>query len=612
MTYFKAIWNIIRGSSTSTCRNKDGALVMRNGLSFKGLPISKQEEITDIITDTQKKMIERGLAPGDKLTTMAQVRDSAAAASRPIAEYALRGSGGDIAKRVMDSMFSGQGYNLNNAPQFGGMMMPNLWVDPGEAASIYAGGGLPALIINKKSKSIRHNGIKIINPLIPSSDMEKVNESAERTGLARALTDGCRDGLTYGGSLVFPMFKKEMPASLLMGVGMLAKLGIVGKGCIDRYVCLDRNNAITIPNWNPTAEDFLNPRTYFIPYLGSDVSGQRCARIVPLPQAGYWGALMTMGWGTSDIVSWFQAVCNYESVAYAIPTMIKQMSILVRTFNIDLTNALNGVTDLTDLDRETTIAMHEASNEDPISMDVIGDVKAIERDFTAVAELTRIVRQDVGAKSMLPEEQLWSSDRGAFGSGDQTDGINERQWEGIKFINHEIQDRAKNLAMLEIINALGKDRDEVMRVLSSTRVEIMGPRIENAETRSTIAGALAAGVFDLVASGMQLESALSIVLPYGDDHLAPTDDVLKKIKEHQEEADEREKEDHDLDTQLKQKQIDAPVAMPGQGGGSSSASLPKKKSEGYTPLEQRQHEKTRGTGARREGLARMQGKKVGK
>ncbi len=609
MSYYKDIWRIINGADTSTGRDSKGALKLNNGLHFRSMSVSSQNRLVSRVNDAQREIAEK-LSQGEFLEP-SDVRASVGKALEPITKYTVEniGAGQEAVQRVMDSMF---GFNLNMAPgtmpQFGGMSTPNLWIDPGEAALIYAGGGLPTTIINKKSQSIAYNGVRIVNPELSDSDMERVNESAQKTGLARALADAARDGLVYGGSLLFPIFKRDVPATLLMSVEQLANLDVVGKGCIDRYVVLDRNNAIHIPNWNPTADDFLNPRYYFIPYLGSDVMGQRCARIVPFPQAGYWGAIMSMGWGVSDIQNWYKAVCNYEGVADAVPSMIKQMSLLVRTFNVDLVNAMNGITSLKEMDAEDLLTVRQASNENPISMDVIGDLKAVERDFTAVAELTRIVRQDVAVKANMPEEQLWSSDRGAFSSGDQTDGMNERQWEGMKYVHGEIEKRSKNLAMLEVINALGKDRD-VRKALAATRIVLLPPKIENATKRADLVGTLSTAVFDLVASGMQLDSALSIVLPYGDEHLTPTSEVMQKIELHEKEVDERDKIDHDLDVELKKKQIEAPVAQPGVGG---AAPKPKTSDagKGYSPLEQRKHEKTRGGDARREGLARAKGKKL--
>lgn len=611
MSYWNDIWRAIRADRPSTFRNASGAPVINDARHFKGMSLSRQQSIIDIIEEEQKSNAQR-LIGADAFKTPKDIRESVDEAITPLKGYVVSGagSGTKAVRRVLDSFMSSYGPDeVNPVPQFSGAVMPNLWINPTEAAGIYAGGGVPKCIIDKKSKSIVYNGVRIVNPRLSPKQMEEVNASALRTGLAKALADATRDGLVYGGALLFPMFKRDMPATMRMSVAQLARLGIVEKGSLDHYVVLDRNNAIHIPTWNPTAADFLDPRYYFIPYLGSDVAGERCARIVPHPQAGYWGALMTMGWGMTDIQSWYAAVCNYEGVAQAVPTMIRQMSILVRTFNVDLANALNGATSLRDIDIESMQTVYEASNENPISMDTIGEIKAVQRDFTAVAELTRIVRQDVGAKANLPEEQIWSSDRGAFSSGDQTDGVNERQWEGMKYIHTEIAARCKNIAMLEVINALGKSR-EVIQALEETSIEFLAPKIENAEKRAVVISDLCEGTFNLVASGMRLDDAMAIVLPYGDEHLAPEAEVIDRIAKHQREVDEQDRVRFELEVETTKKALEAPTPVPGQSSSAPAKQKPKDKGEGYSKLEQRQHEKTRGASARREGIQRKQGKKV--
>jgi hypothetical protein len=604
MSYWRDIWRIVKNGKTSTYRSADGATVIADGGKFRGLSLSRHEDIVEKIQNEQLNLMMQ--VTGKKTVNASQVRDSAQSTAASLIEY-KPGATTAMVIRVKDSIRNDT--NIYNSPgqdpTLDSFAMPNLYIDPGEAASIYSQGGIPALIINKKSKSIAHNDVRIANPRLSQALMDKVNESAHyRTGLATVLAAAGRDGLVYGGSLLFPFFKNDSPATMLMDIKALMKYDVIRKDCVDRYVNLDRNNAIHIPNWDPTAADFLNPKKYFIPYLGNDVNGQRCARVVPVPQAGYWGAIMTMGWGNSDIQGWYQAVCNYDGVMSAVPSMIRQMSLLVRTFNVDLSNALNGATSLSDIDRENTLVVRQASVNNPISMDVIGDLQAIKRDFTAVAELTRIIRQDVGARANMPEEQLWSSDRGAFSSGDQSEGANERQWEGIKYIHNEISSRCKNIAMIEIVNTLGKDR-EILSALPYTTIEFMTPKIESAEKRATIIRDLAESAFNLVASGMQLDSALKIVLPYGDAHLAPSAAIVDEVHKHQVEVDEREKEKHEAEMKLSEAQVKSTEEGAATAGAAKVGS-----GGGYTKLEQRKKEKTRGGAARREGVQRAQGKKI--
>jgi len=636
MEYWREIWKTIRSGKTSTSRDAKNITRVQDSTRFKALSLSKHEEIVSIIDDEQVNFIKRftGSAPA----TAQSVRDSAKDLSMMLMDYTPGKVVQDVTKvkdgyeyrethhegnqpvirQVRDSYanLSTSANVMGQDPNTNVHVGPNLWISPGEAASIYSQGGLSALIINKKSKTIRHNEIRITNPKLDASELDTVNESAQhKTGFADALARATVSGLVYGGSLLFPMFKKDSPITMVLPLDKLMQFDIVRKGCIDRYIDLDRNNAIHIPNWDPTSADFLNPRKYFIPYLGSDVSGMRCARIVPVPQAGYWGTLMTMGWGNSEVQGWYQAVCNYEGVMSAIPSMIRQMSILVHTYNVDLANALNGAVTLEHLKENDTLAVREASASNPVSMDAIGELKSIERDFTAVAELARLVRQDVGAKSTIPEEKIWSSDRGAFASGDQTQGLNEREWEGSRFIYGELESRCRSLAMLEIINALGKDR-RILEALPYTNIEILNPRIESAELRGTVVRDLAESVFQFVASGMELDSALDIVLPYGDKHLVPRAEIVRRVHAQQKKTMDMSIEKEELNIELLKAQIESAkkaAENTGNEEGGNEPAVPKSKSDGdsgYTKLEQRKKEKTRGLASRREGIQRAKGKKA--
>jgi hypothetical protein len=147
---------------------------------------------------------------------------------------------------------------------------------------------------------------------------------------------------------------------------------------------------------------------------------------------------MTLGWGISDVPGWIESVYNYYNVMAAIPTMIAQLSVVVRSMNVDGILATEGSNILDDIDLENTVKVRESSVHNPIDLDVIGELKAIQRDFKEVPNLVRLIRQDVGGRATIPEELLWSSERGAFSSGDPTEGAQEKQWESIKYLQRDV------------------------------------------------------------------------------------------------------------------------------------------------------------------------------
>jgi hypothetical protein len=213
-------------------------------------------------------------------------------------------------------------------------------------------------------------------------------------------------------------------------------------------------------------------------------------------------------------------------------------------------------------------------------------------------------------KANIPEEKFWSSEKAAFSSGDMSDSLNEGEWGGVKYVHDEVESRSKNLAMIEIINALGKDR-EILAALPYTTVEIGEPKIESASKRAEIYGLISEGTFKQTAAGVPVDVALEIAAQYGDKHLLPSAEIMGKLAKRQKETDDRAIESHEMEMKLQEQQLEnAKAGLTTPGGGSSSASPPGKK-EGYTPLEQKQHEKTRGLTARREGVGKLQGKKIG-
>jgi hypothetical protein len=624
MAIWRDVWRIINGQKTSNGRDEDNRTVVRDSARFKGLSMSKQDRINAIIDNEQKKYAQKILGP---LETVEDVKKRSGALVPMIVNNYTTSK--PLTRTVLDAIV-GPGVTVGGFPSAMGTMYntatgngmpgqdpatfnrttPNLWLSPGEAAAIYSQKGIPETIIRKKSLSVLLNGVKIENPRLEASQIDLVQENLVAKGLPQTVAYGIRDSLTYGGALVFPMFRKDSPVTMHLPIEALLRYDVVGKDCIDRFVTLDRWNVVHIPNWNPVAEDFTEPMAYYIPFLGTDVHRDRCARIISAPQAGYWGTIMTMGWGISDIPGWLESVYNYQNVMSAIPTMINQMSILARTFNVDGIMATEGSLIADDIAFENTIKVREMSPNNPINLDVVGNIEAIQRDFKEVPNLVRLIRQDVGAKANIPEELVWSSERGAFASGDPTEGAQEKQWESIKYIHRDVAYQLRRLALLTVIDTLGKSRD-VMRALPYTTISFDNPIVANAEVRAKIAGYLGKAAFDMRSAGFPADAVAQIMSSYGDDEFSVRSDLLEDLKKRQALLDEHEKEKHKKDMELLDAQIEAVKAqaqgIPGTGGGGTGIAR-SGGSEGYTRLEQHSKETTRGTAARKEGLARAQGK----
>lgn len=619
MAYYNDIWREIKNSGSSNYR-QGNVTVVRDSNEFKAIPLRVQERINKKVEDTELANVKKIMPDVMDAKT---VRERVSERLTPVILNTYH-SNGTLISRMKDIMPGfgvpranpgpqgfGQGW-VGNATSGDGMpgvdpahdlrIIPNVWISPGEANAIYSQKGIPELIIKKKSQSILINGVRIRNPYLKPDQLKKVSENMIRLELADHIAQATNWSLVYGGSLMFPMFRDDSPVSMHLNMKSLLKTGIVKKNCIDRFVTLDRWNVVHIPQWNPTAADFLSPKQYFIPFLGCDVSGDRCARVVTAPQAGYLGNIMTLGWGISDMNGWYESVLNYMTVMSTIPTMINQMSILARTINVDGVLATEGELILDEVAEQDTIRVRHSSNvDDPINLDVIGNLQAIQRDFKEVPELMRLIRQDFCARANIPEELILSSERGAFSSGDTTEGALEKQWEAIKYIHRDVARQLRYITYLVVIDALGVDR-EVMRALPYTTIEFDNPALTDAAKKAKFFKEMTEGYFNEVSGLMPAHDALKIASDVGETDFPVDSDVIAQLKGRQAKLDKQADEKHELEmellrTQIEQAKFSLTNPAPAAGGTKPPKKDDDKKGHSYgSRLEQRQHEKVSGEG----------------
>lgn len=621
MKLYERIWDKINASGVSISRS-DNQTIVRCNDSFKALPLTVQKSINDSIENELKR---NAFKVNPELKTAADVRKDIAMGGLPFVLDQYKGSPEAI-RKVKDMMpgmgmhpsFSYQGNGMGGTgnivtgsgiygmdPSRATRSVPNVWISPYEANSIYSQKGIPELIIRKKSQSILLNGVRVKNKYYTPEQLDKITENIIKHNVPDEIATATNWSLIYGGSLIYPMFKKDTPLSLSMDMGTLLKYGILGKNCVDRFVTLDRWNTIHIPQWNPTQADFLKPKKYFIPFLGCDVSGERCGRIITAPQAGYWGNIMTMGWGLSDMCGWYASVLNYMTVMDTIPTMINQMSILARTINVDGPMATEGELILDELSKQNTIRVRESSTiNDPITLDVIGTLQAIQRDFSDVPDLVRLIRQDFCARANIPEELILSSERGAFSSGDTTEGALEKQWESIKYIHKDVAKQLRNILYILVIDALGVDRD-VMKYLPYTEIEFDNPALTDASKIGQFYKDITEGYFNDVSGLMPADMALRVTAQVAGTDLPIDNEIIEELKNRQSKLDAQADEKHELEMELLRQQIEnlKNPPMPA-GGGAPGAKAPAKpkddsdsKGHSYSnKLEQKQHEKVSSSG----------------
>ena len=654
MLDYKELRKILNGSNMSVKHYQNGKVVVTDSVRFKGMPMSMLEEAQVLVEKAVKEDTEAtAKKSGIQLDSVASVSDRAnqnigiimdcLQSNKPMTAEEIRKKA-QSPQGIRDSIVNGR-WNINNLadPSRSNLSLPNIYISPWEANSLYSQKGIFETIINKKSKSILLNGCNLENNHLTQKQIDLVKEKMEVHNFKNILAESTLTSLVYGGALTFPLFKKDTPVTTALNLNALLKLGVLGKDCIDYFVQLDRWNTFIIPPYNPTQKDFLRPDVYTIPFLGSDVYHGRCARVVTAKQAGYWGQVLNQGWGISDLCGYLQSGMNYKVAVQSLPLMIQQMSILARTVNVDGVLATEGSNALDGLIEANTIRTREASPDNPVTMDVLGDIKSINRNFGQVPELIRLLRQDLASDAVLPEPLLFSSEKGNFSSGDDTQGNLFKQNESVQMIHKDLECQFKQLAKIMVIDALGTDKD-ILEALPYTQIHFDQPVIANALERAQIGKFHSETVFNLVSARLPIDIAVEMADKNVSSDMRTNAEILDKLRTIQNKGDKQDEQRVELELEQKkadieqtEAQIKATEESVNVQKAEASVNGTKKKGEekteltngkppaeeqrekalsdkeekGYSRLEQKQHEKTRvGSTKRSEKLSKSMNKSV--
>ena len=654
MVDYKELRKILNGSNMSVKHYQNGKVVVTDSVRFKGMPMSMLEEAQTLVEKAVKEDTEAtAKKSGIQLDSVKSVSDRAnqnigiimdcLQSNKPMTAEEIRKKA-QSPQGIRDSIVNGR-WNINNLadPSRANLSLPNIYISPWEANSLYSQKGIFETIINKKSKSILLNGCNLENNHLTQKQIDLVKEKMEVHNFKNILAESTLTSLVYGGALTFPLFKKDTPVTTALNLNALLKLGVLGKDCIDYFVQLDRWNTFIIPPYNPTQKDFLRPDVYTIPFLGSDVYHGRCARVVTAKQAGYWGQVLNQGWGISDLCGYLQSGMNYKVAVQSLPLMIQQMSILARTVNVDGVLATEGSNALDGLIEANTIRTREASPDNPVTMDVLGDIKSINRNFGQVPELIRLLRQDLASDAILPEPVLFSSEKGNFSSGDDTQGNLFKQNESVQMIHKGLECQFKPLAKIMVIDALGTDKD-VIEALPYTQIHFDQPVIANALERAQIGKFHSETVFNLVSARLPIDIAVEMADKNVSSDMRTNAEILDKLRTIQNKGDKQDEQRVELELEQKKADIEQTEAQikateesvnvqkaEVSGGGTKKKgeekteltkgkspaeeqrekALSDKEEKGYSRLEQKFHEKTRvGSTKRSEKLAKSMNKSV--
>jgi hypothetical protein len=379
-------------------------------------------------------------------------------------------------------------------------------MSPNEATSYYSSGGLPSIIVDKKAKGALLNGYSFESTNLSSKDRGTLKEYAQSVNFDHALERGVRDGLIYGGSFLYPSFKKDNPLSYDYPLPQLIKEGFVEKDSIDYFVTGDRWNTVMVPNYDITAKDYLSPESYFIPIGGVKVNAQRMAIIRPLTLP-YWGTLRQLGWGRPDYEGYARSLLAYKVLITAIPIMAQQMSLLVNVIPMDGLMAQNGPDAVESFVQKNNARLRAWSMNNPITVNSYGTIEAINRSFADFDKLNMALRQDVAANSGIPESALFHSQ--ATGFSNNSDEISYKQSETIRSIGNAVIPCLQPVVRLLVYSCFGLDSEQA-KYASSVRISFDSPEIITNDSRGMMFEKFTSGINLLNTAGVNVHDAFVV------------------------------------------------------------------------------------------------------
>ena len=405
---------------------------------------------------------------------------------------------------------------------------------PYEGSSVYAPGGLPATIIDKKSRSMVSQGatFKSLDKDFWDNDkVEMLENAAAETGFNDCISDASADSFIYGGSILYPVFKKDTPSSYLRKLENMH----LEKGCIERWVETDRWNTVIVPSFIVTAKDYLKPDSLFIPQSALDISTSRMAIIKPKP-VPYWMSLYNIGWAPSDLSGWLRSYYGYEITCQSIPVMAQQMSLILYKMPLDALNATIGADKVRELMEINEEKMAGWSALSPKAVNMVGEVEVVDRTYSGFDQFVGAMKSDLAAQCELPEPSLWHTPNKGF--SDNTTESLLKQSETLQ-MKQRFLERSMGPAKDSLIaHVFGTDSEEWER-RSTIKMVFNKPTISTEKDLAEVGARFAASVSSFVQAGVSPDIAMDLSSQFFPT-VKITKEMLDKAKQSYEDVMERQ------------------------------------------------------------------------
>ena len=378
---------------------------------------------------------------------------------------------------------------------------------PGEATAYYAGGGIPARIINKKAGCLSLDGVHFECADFTPEDIQALEDYANECGFSEAYAEATTQALIFGGAVSYPVLDGDNPLSFQKTMTETLA-GLKKKDHFIRYwVTADRWNCVFVSDYNITAEDYLYARSLFIPLGGVRVNTGRMAMVRP-QKLPFWGAIQQMGWATSDFEGWIKDFEAYQIMKMSLPIMAQQSSLMYHAIPADGLIIENGPEFTRKYFKENEEEMREWSMLHPRAINSVGEIKILDRTYSGYQDLLKQAQLGLCASSGLAESILFEEKATGLAS-DNRDDVTLKQSEMIRLLFNNVAPAFKNCIELLVYSCFGVDSEQAKH---ARKVQIKADNgFVLSETDKAQLGQSFTGISgQLVAMGVPLSTAVKV------------------------------------------------------------------------------------------------------
>ena len=329
---------------------------------------------------------------------------------------------------------------------------------PSEATAYYAGGGIPARIIDKKAGCLSLDGVHFECAEFKPEDIQKLDDYANECGFSEAYAEATTQALSFGGAVSYPVIHGDNPLTFQKSIEQIKAQVGDAKNFIRYWVTADRWNCVFVPDYNITAQDYLYAKSLFIPLGGVRVNTQRMAMVRP-KKLPFWGAIQQMGWATSDFEGWIKDFESYQIMKMSLPIMAQQSSLMYHSIPGDGVIIENGPEFTKKYMEENEKQMRNWSMLHPRAINSVGEIKILDRTYSGYQDLMKQAELGLCASSGVAESILFEEKATGLAS-DNRDDVTLKQSEMIRLLFKNVAPAFKNCIELLVCSCFGANSEQ--------------------------------------------------------------------------------------------------------------------------------------------------------